>query len=895
MTKYGKDALFDLMQEVDVDFLTQSFDSQYTLRQFIQKSTQAAYNNINEQFWNNIPIKQVLKNRALTVDRAIILSWHWHKISEFQNVTILATGGYGAEHLHPHSDVDTLILVPTHQNSKLNQQLEKMISFLWDVGFRFATSVLTLHEAQELAATDVSMFTSLLTFRFIVGDTAPLNYLQKICYENKSEIWPFEDFYQAKIKERQENHQRFKNSEYNQEPNIKESPGALRDIDFIEWLAKKCYGKNGLTALCDNHNFTEYELNILTQNKYAFWEIRYALHLLSSKPNDRVYLEYQADIAKSLNWPGRTLNESVARMMQKYFRMASQIKAISDILAQRFQEQLHPARPEACHILSPNAQLIGNYLDITQMEWYNTKPEEFISLFVTHANTYSIEGFTAKTNQALYVYFNKLPKGQLLQNSTARQYFIDLFQYPYKVGDTLSLMNRLGVLPQFIPDYAALIGQMQFDLNHIYTVDAHTLRVIQFVQAFYLESSKNDLPFVAECLKICDDALILYCAAFFHDIGKGHNGDHSKIGGEIALQFCKAFSLTNKQTKLITWLVSHHLALSRFAQSKDLSDENVILEFAEFVKNKEYFCYLYLLTAADIQGTNPKLWNSWRRALLRDLYNKTLAILNLSEFPSKPSKTSTRKKIVIESLQKEGIKEQSISDLWRSFGSNYFEMTNSQSLKWHAIEILKNPPNTSIVAIRPHWNKAGTDILVYSKDSHGLFAYICQVLEKLMLTIAEAKITTTIETYGLYAIVVLESSGQPISGPQRLMEIKTAIFKLLHSISKDNQNRLGLPYISRHVPRWYKYYQTNAKVDIYLSEDSQYSIIEVHAPDFPGLLARVGQVLVTHKLSIHSAKINTLGDKVIDFFYVTNKKDHKALSSKESIQALRSAIIQALR
>ncbi len=895
MTQHGTDAFFDLTQEVNTDFLRHSFPTQHAFRRFIQKNIKIAYKSINEQFWDNQPIKQVLKNRSLIVDRAIILIWHWHKMSAFPDVSVIASGGYGAEHLHPHSDIDTLILVPTHKDRHMNQCLEKMISFSWDVGFNFATSVLTLEEAQQLATIDVSMFTSLLSSRFIVGSTAPLNHLQKMCYGSNDDIWPFQAFYQAKIKERQEKHLRFKNSEYNQEPNIKESPGALRDIEFIEWLAQRCYGKNGLIALCENHNFTEYELNVLTQNKYAFWEIRYALHLITLKPNDRMYLEYQADIAKSLNWPGKNLNESVASMMQQYFRMASQIKAISDILAQRFQEQLHPARAETCHILSPHSQLIGDFLDITQIEWYTQKPEEFMSLFLTHANTYAIEGFTAKTNQTLYVYFNKLPKGQLLQNKTARKYFIELFQYPYKVGDTLSLMNRLGALPQFIPDFSNLIGQMQFDLNHIYTVDAHTLRVIQFVQAFYLESSKNDLPFVAECLKICDDPLILYCAAFFHDIGKGRNGDHSKIGKDIALQFCEIFNLSPKQTTLITWLVSHHLALSRFAQSKDLSDENVILEFAEFVKTKEKFCYLYLLTAADIQGTNPKLWNSWRRALLRDLYNKTLTILSLSEFPSKPSKTSTRKKKVMQSLQKIGIVEHAVSNFWSSFDSSYFEMTNSQSLKWHATEVLKHPPNTSIVAIRPHWNKAGTDIFVYSKDSYGLFASICQVLEKLMLTIAEAKISTTTSTYGLYGLVVLESSGQPISGPQRLMEIKTAVFKLLHTIPEGNNGLLGLPYFSRHIPRWYKYYQTNAKVDIYLSQDSQYSIIEVHAPDFPGLLARVGRVLVMHKLSIHSAKINTLGDKVIDFFYVTNKKDHKALSSKESIQTLRSAIIRALR
>lgn len=894
MSLSSMDALFNLQKDIPTN-IKELFPKKYALKKTIETNLSDSYEEVDKQFWQNHPIDKVVAQRAAITDRTIQLAWQWHKLNLFEDIAMLAIGGYGANHLHPHSDIDTLIIVPDHKQQKLNYVMERFITFLWDIGFNIATSVLTLEECKELVKTEDSSFTSILTIRLIAGSSSIHHQLKQMPYENTQDIWPFDRYYQAKIKERNQRVQRFLNSEYNQEPNIKESPGALRDIDFIEWLANRCYGPNGIRVLCQNHDFTEYELDILQNNKLAFWRLRYALHLIAQKPNDRLFLEYQTEMAKRLEWPGKNLNEAVANMMQQYFAMASQTKSISDIIAQRFQEILFPIAPNAYHVLSPHCQLAGNFLDITQIEWYKNKPEEFISLFVTLANTYAIEGFTARTNQALYEYFNSLPIGTFLNMPLARKYFLELFQFPYKLSDVFNIMNRLGVLSQFIPAYTKLVGQMQFDLNHIYTVDAHTLLVMKYVQDFYLHKDQVDLPFLETCQDICDDPLILYCAAFFHDIGKGHGGNHSEIGEKIAQEFCQQFQLSDKQSTLITWLVLNHLALSHFAQRKDLSDDNVILEFANFVASKEKLCYLYLLTAADIQGTNIKLYNSWRKALLRDLFDKTLQVLNLAELPTQTSKISTRKSNAIAQLLEKGLPQAAVETFWDSFDINYFRITNTHYLVWHALEILKPENTPPIVLLRPHWNKAGTDIFLYSKDCYGLFAKICRTLEKLMLTIAEAKISMTKEEFGLYTLVVLESSGQPITGPQRLMNIKNSLLKLLSSIPKNQKSILTLPYYSRHVPRWYKYYEPNAKIDVYQASGSKYTTIEVQAPDFPGLLARIGKVLVQHDLSIHSAKVNTLGDKVIDFFYVSSKQADVDLADKKYINKLKEAILQVLR
>lgn len=894
MTEIGKDA-----HTQSIILNAHSCVSEYKNRndflKFIHQVIKSESAKIHQAFWHKESIDILVRQRANLIDEVLKLAWLWFEMDHYPDVTLFAVGGYGNQALHPFSDVDTLIITNDAENIHLNERIEKYISFLWDCNIHLGSSVRTLKACTELASTDHVIFTTLLSCRYLIGNVDFTNDIEKIISPEQTSIWPFPEYFQAKLKERLHRYQHYQNTEYNQEPNLKESPGGLRDIDFIYWIAKRKFGKNALQNLLAENALSEYEIHIIESSKQSFWQMRYALHLVSHKATDRLYLEYQSEIAKALHIDGQNLNQSISNWMQKYFLLASQIREITDIFAQHFSEQINKNAAHQQVSLSSHCKQVGQNLEIVQETDYYTKPHLFIDLFYFFAKYENLIGFTSNSRRFIYDYFNSQYLPNFLNSIDTKSAFLSIFQFPKKVAQTLILMHQLGVLSKLITCFTELIGQMQYDLNHIYTVDAHTLRVLQYIQDFY-QDKEPDLPFLTLSLSLASDPIILYLAGLFHDIGKGRGGDHSEIGKELALEFCQIYGLTEKQTDYICWLVFHHLKLSHFAQRKDINDPIVILEFSKIVQSQEKLCYLYLLTIADIQGTNPKLWNHWRKALLSELFHQTYQYFDKETFLSDSDPITYKKEQACSQLLKNpSLSIEKINLWWNIINADYFENTDLNNLVWQTAFILSHGSENTVIATQPHWNKVGTDIFVYSKDCLGLFAYICQTLEKLLLTIVEAKVTTTQHGFCLNSMVVLESSGQPITGPHRLLEIKTTLSTLLDPISKNTPESLPLPYYSRHVPRWYRYYQTQAKVEISTQANNHYSTIEIHAPDFPGLLARVGKVLVMHGLSIHSAKINTLGDKVIDFFHVSKKEDNMPLTSEKTIKKLKKAILQALR
>lgn len=894
MTEIGKDAHLEPIT-LNASLIAAECKNRNDFLKFIHQIIKSESEKIHQAFWRKEPIDIILNNRARVMDEVLKLAWTWFEMDHYSDVALFAVGGYGNMILHPFSDIDTLIITNDSENIHLNERIEKYISFLWDCNIQLGSSVRTLSACKELASNDHVIFTTLLTCRYLIGSLEFLNDIEKITSPQQINIWPFAEYFQAKLNERLHRYQRYQNTEYNQEPNLKESPGGLRDIDFIYWIAKRKFGKNALQGLISENALSEYEIHIIESSKQTFWQMRYALHLVTHKSTDRLYLEYQSEIAKALNIDGQNLNQSVSNWMQKYFLLASQTREITDIFAQHFSEQINKNAVHNKISLSTHCKQVGHNIEIVLEKDYYAEPHLFINLFYFFAKHENLIGLTANSRRFIYDYFNSQYLPDFLNTIDTKSAFLSIFQFPRKVAQTLTLMHQLGVLSKLITCFAELIGQMQYDLNHIYTVDAHTLRVLQYIQDFY-QDTDSDLPFLTLSLSLANDPIILYIAGLFHDIGKGRGGDHSEIGRDLALEFCQIYGLTEKQTDYITWLVFHHLKLSHFAQRKDINDPMVIVEFSKIVQSQEKLCYLYLLTIADIKGTNPKLWNHWRKALLSELFNQTYQYFDKKTFLDNSDPITYKKEQACGQLLKNpSLSIEKINGLWSIINSDYFENTDLNSLVWQTAFILSHGVENTVIATQPHWNKAGTDIFVYSKDCLGLFAYICQTLEKLLLTIVEAKVTTTKHGFCLNSMVVLESSGQPITGPHRLLEIKSTLSTLLDPISQNTPESLSLPYYSRHVPRWYRYYQTQAKVEIYSQSDNHYSTIEIHAPDFPGLLARVGKVLVMHGLSIHSAKINTLGDKVIDFFYVSKKEDNMPLTNEKAIKKLKKAILQALR
>jgi [protein-PII] uridylyltransferase len=708
----------------------------------------------------------------------------------------------------------------------------------------------------------------------LTGRTRNFNELQdNIIHQT---LWTFEAFFAAKFQERESRESRYQHAEYLLEPNIKDSLGGLRDISLIHWLMIKKYHCDDIKTLIENQDINEDEYESLNNASEFLLRIRYALHLIATKTTDRLYFEYQEILAQKFGFQAKTLNKTLSLFMQEYFRNITCIRDIADLLCQHYKEQITQISDK-------------QYIKISN-ETALDKSEYLLSLFLQVAKN-DAKGFCADSSRTIIKYMKSIPVDYFSKDQS-QKIFLHILQADFS-STAIALMHRLGVLKRYIPAFASISGQMQYDLFHLYTVDAHTLLVLHNIQFFYQNEAFDKFELLSSC-KNNKKREILYLSALFHDIGKGQGGDHSKIGASIVLQFCKLHSLNEEDSSLVSWLVNNHLLMSMTAQSKDIFDEKVIANFANIVKTPQRLGYLYLLTVADIVATNPTLWNHWRAALLQDLYLTTIKKLE-DKNQNKNTQSNSIDNIKQKIIDIGGFNAQLVELLWQDFHDEYFTNETLSNIAWQTSELLKAKAEqkTFTIALRTHHNQVGTEILIYAKENVNLFASICATMEKVFLNIVQARITTTRNHYSLQSFIVLDISGTPITGPQRLSEIRHSLEMLLKPLANQNSD-LKIPFVSRHVPRNLKFFSMNTKIRISTTKSKDKTIIRMDAPDFPGLLARIGETFVKNNVILHSAKINTLGNKVEDVFYISDPNTQRAMMDPVRLRQLKAAILEAV-
>lgn len=819
----------------------------------IKHRWQTAKSELDKRFWLGDDIQALLKAQSFLIDEILLSAWKLVGLENNPNIALIAVGGYGCERLHPHSDVDILLLTSNTWDKSDNPSLEKFISFCWDCQLTLGASVRTLDECETISTEDLSIYTNLLNARRLVGSQALFEKMNEFIL--RDEVWPFKTFFEAKCKERENRLKHYQNTEYNLEPNIKDSPGGLRDIDLISWLTLKKYHQSDLKILISYRDLFQEEYEILMTGRAFLWKMRYGLHLIVPKTNERLYFEYQETLAKKFHFDAQnqSVNTAISKMMQEYFHTVTQIREITDVLCQHFKENLKLPSQAKIEKVNSFCQIIDDYLDITSGDALQTS-ENLMQLFFIIAQR-NLEGFSANAHRLIISALNKAGNDYFNHPQT-RALFLNILRSK-NAAKVLFLMHRLNVLERYIPAFGDITGQMQFDLFHIYTVDAHALLVLDNIEHFFKNETFDKFELLKQCKEHASSIEILYLGALFHDIGKGKGGDHSQVGSDIALAFCQAHQIPRKTTELITWLVENHLLMSITSQRKDISDEEVIRDFASSVNSLSKLCYLYLLTVADIVATNPSLWNNWRAILLQDLFKACAFYL------------------------------QNDKNLSPSFLS--IEQT-----KWQTQMILEDKAKNKLftIAIKEHVNHVGTDIFIYAPDSVNLFACICATLEKIFLNVVEARINTTKNNYSLQSFVVLDISGIPVANLQRMNEIHHSLNMLLTPLMLGGE--LKVPVVSRHIKRSLKYFSGTANVTVTTLQNSTKTLLEVHAPDFPGLLARIGEAFVKADVILHSAKINTLGNKVEDLFYITDRKTLLPLTDPTRIEQLKSLIEQSI-
>ncbi|MFA5922493.1 MAG: [protein-PII] uridylyltransferase [Methylococcaceae bacterium] len=837
-------------------------------------------------------VSALLKEKSDFIDLILNCCWQHFLGTHAQQLSLCAVGGYGRRELFPHSDIDIIILLDSDDTTPYQEALANLFTFLWDIGLKPGHSVRTINECVKAALDDQTIMTSLMEISLIAGNTALFEALKLRITPDK--IWPSDQFFIAKMEEQRLRYAKFHDTAYNLEPNVKEGPGGLRDMQIIAWVFKRHYNSSTLKELIKYDFLPESEYAELIAARDVLWRIRYALHLLTNRAEDRLIFDYQRDLAQQFGFSTELqhYNQDVEQFMQFYFKTVQGLERLNEMLLQLFNERFVTGEM-ACKITPINDKFIAinGYLEAVNESLFEQYPLALLEVFLILQLNASLIGVRATTIRLIRKNLHLIDTA-FRENKAANRLFIEIFRRPRGLTHELRRMNRYGVLAAYLPSFANIVARMQYDLFHIYTVDEHTLFVIRNLRRFSLEEHKDEFPLCNTVFLLIAKPEILYIAALFHDIAKGRNGDHSAIGEDIARNFCIQHDLSAHDTKLITWLVRSHLVMSMTAQRKDISDPDVIHEFAQKVGSVEYLNHLYLLTVADIRATNPELWNAWKDSLLKELYSATHNALRrgLQNPVALADRLRENKQEAKDELLKLGLPEAAIDSAWQHASDDYFLRYSADEIAWHTMAITSSrEADLPLVLLRPQNHRGSAEVFVYTKDEGPIFSICTATLDQLGLTILDARIMTTQDNYVLNSFQVLEQSGEPINELFRASHICTALRNNL--LQREVKGHINIHRQSKSRQALHFPIPTSIR---FLSDPlNRHTIIELITTDHAGLLSKIGRAFIQQNVNLHSAKISTIGSRAEDIFYITDQQ-LQPISDTDKKNQIREEILKML-
>jgi len=848
---------------------------------------EAGSKRLEQLFRRGHPVTELVAGRARFMDELLRAAWHLN-IPEGAAAALVAVGGYGRGELHPASDIDLMILLGVGDQQHLYDPIEKLLMLFWDIGLEVGHSVRTVEDCVREGSRDITVVTNLMESRLLAGRQSL--YEEMVEATGPEHIWPSRAFFEAKYEEQRQRYARYDDTFSNLEPNIKGSPGGLRDIQMVCWVAKRHFGNGDLHYLLEEGLLTEGEYQTLTEGRAFLWKIRFALHLLNRRREDRLLFENQRVLAEQFGYQDQKHALGVELFMQDYYRTVMELNRLNEMLLQLFQEiiLLDKPLPEPVSI-NPRFQSRAGFIEAVNEDVFRRYPTALLEIFLLLELHPKLKGVRASTIRMIRCH-RHLIDDKFRHDIGARTLFMEILRQPAGITHALRRMNRYGVLAAYIPVFGNIVGRMQYDLFHVYTVDEHTLFVVRNLRRFTVPEHAQEFPLCSRISNTLPKLELIYLAGLFHDIAKGRGGDHSTLGAEDARAFCRLHLLSEYDSDLVAWLVQNHLVMSMTAQRKDISDPEVIHAFAETVGEPVRLDYLYLLTVADIRATDPKRWNSWKDALLKELYTSTRKALvrGLDDMQAREELVSMKQSEARRLLNAKGIEEEEILPLWGRLTDDYFLHNSPENIAWHAAVILGTPEqHLPLIAVRRKTERGATEVLFYGQDRERLFAITASVLDGLGFNILDARIITTAEGRALNSYTILEQDGSSVSSRRREEEI---IETLRQRLMENDEIELR---VSRRLPRQYK--QFTRPVEVTFTEDQahQRTIMQLAAQDRPGLLAEVGYAFASCGVRLQQAKIATIGAEVEDIFFLTDPDD-QPLRDSEYAECLRRVIVQRL-
>ena len=796
----------------------------------------------------------------------------WRQLALPRHIALAAVGGYGRCKLYPRSDIDLLILLDAEPDGALQEKLHRLIGMLWDIGLEVGHSVRTVRQCLDESA-DVTVQTNLLEARLLCGNK---DLFRELC-ESMQQRLDLRAFYFAKLQEQRRRHARYAEADYNLEPNLKESPGGLRDLQTVTWIARAAGLGTHWSELARIGLLTPAEARRITRHSTLLATLRARLHYLAKRHEDRLLFDFQTPLAEQLGIGASANRRASEHLMQRYYRAKLAIRQFNTLLLQSLHDHLFRETP-AQRILNERFMVTGTLLEIRDERLFEHTPEAVFELFLLMEQHGELTDPSAKTLRALWRAQRRVDAA-FRRSPANRARFMEILRQPQGILHALRLMNQYGILGRYLPAFGRIVGQMQHDLFHVYTVDEHILKVVRNLRRFAVPEHAQEIPLCSRLMGEFARPEVLYIAGLFHDIAKGRGGDHSQLGKKDARAFCAQHQINNADTSLIVWLVENHLILSATAQKQDLSDPEVIAAFAARIRNDRYLVALYLLTVADIRGTNPEIWNAWKAKLMEDLFQLTRRYLSDGKVADQLGEI---RRAAADALNLHALAPDTYQLLWAQLDDSYFLDHAPQEIAWHTrLLAFKVNPAAPIVKARLSRAGEGLQVMVYCPDQRGLFARICNFFARMNYTIVDAKIHTTRHGYALDSFQIMEA----VRGETAYRDIMTYIeFELAQQIAQAGPIVVAA---SGRVSRQLKHFPIDTEVEIRPDHKGMY-VLSLVAGDRPGLLARIALILDRHNIRLHRAKINTLGSRAEDVFWISGT----ALSQPEQTETLRSALLK---
>jgi len=828
----------------------------------------------------------IVQHHAWLIDRVLHYAWRLHAGDLGDTpVALVAVGGYGRAELHPYSDIDLMVLLEKDDYSVVRPFVERFLSFLWDIGLEVGHSVRSLKDCVSAARRDITVATNIMESRCLEGSEALVEAMQARTASDR--IWKPAEFFKAKLAEQEARHLKYDDSAYDLEPNIKEGPGGLRDLQTVVWVLKRRYGITELKQLVDNEYLTSEEYRQLIRGRNFLWKLRIGLHYTAGRSEDRLLFDHQRVLAEQFGYQDNANHLAVEQLMKRYYRTVKDLRLLNEILLQHYEEENSPRRSARVKIINARFQAYGGYLETRDEATFEEAPYALLELFLLLQKHDNLKGVRASTIRRVRASLH-LIDNRFRNDPHCKDLFMQIVRQQRGITHALRRMNAYGVLGSYIPVFGGIVGQMQHDLFHVYTVDAHSLFVVRNLRRFAIDEHADEFPLANRIMAHVDKPERLYLAGLFHDIAKGRGGDHSVLGEKDAVQFCKKHDMSHHDARFVGWLVRHHLLMSYTAQRKDISDADVVQEFARDVGDQEHLNNLYLLTIADIRGTSPHVWNAWKGRLLEDLYHAATRSIRhgLSVPQDSEERVADIREAVRSQLDERRVGRSQLDSFWRSLTADYFLRHSADELTWHVNAISASRAiDLPLVAVRFRPRLDALVFLIYAPESEQLLSLVTKGFERMNLNIADAKIHTTSSGFALYTFVALEESLSDGMDKAHIEHLEKELRnRIIHDTEPESDKVFRLPRKLKHF---------NIETRVNFSQTSHHTVMEVIALDQPGLLHRVSRCLLRCKVHLLTAKIATFGERVEDVFFITDR-DGNAVTDTEQLECLRSNILSAL-